>query len=235
MSTGTGGRTLPRYQIILPVSYDATPDGAPAPREGSGWTRNLSDTGACLELNEAVPVGTTLRLTLRDEGGAVALEARVIWVGHPRVPAGGILHGVNFGDLTLHQRLVLPALYRRHTGLRVQATRIPAALPAMCRPLGAAGPPLRGWTGDLGREGCLLLLPEQLAVGTLIAVTLTTPRGDATAEATVVWGEPAVQAVLRQLTRHGVRFVEARALQDTLVAMLREGSPAGGAATLPVA
>jgi hypothetical protein len=226
---------LPRYQIILPVSYDATPDGAPAPREGSGWTRNLSDTGACLELNETVPVGTALRLTLRDEGGAVALEARVIWVGHPRVPAGGILHGVNFGDLTLHQRLVLPALCRRHTGLRVQATRIPAALPAMCRPLGAAGPPLRGWTGDLGREGCLLLLPEQLAVGTLIAVTLTTPRGDVTAEATVVWGEPAVQAVLRQLTRHGVRFVEARALQDTLVAMLREGSPAGGAATLPVA
>jgi hypothetical protein len=142
---------------------------------------------------------------------------------------------VNFGDLTLHQRLVLPALYRRHTGLRVHATRIPAALPATCRPLGAAGPPLRGWTGDLGREGCLLLLPEQLAVGTLIAVTLSTPQGDVTAEATVVWGEPAVQAVLRQLTRHGVRFVKSRALEDTLAAMLREGSPADGEATLPVA
>ena len=225
MSTGSSGRRLARYQIVLPVSYDAPPKGALARREGSGWTRNLSETGACLELTEALPAGTTLRLTLRDEGGAVSLEAQVIWVGHPRVPAGGTLHGVTFGDLSLHERLVLPTLCRRHAGLRVQTTRIPAAFPAVCRPLGAAGAPLCGWTGDLGREGCLLLLPEQLAVGTVAAVTLTTPRGDVTAEATVVWVEPAVQAVMRQLTRHGVRFIEARAIHDTLLAMLLEDVP----------
>ena len=129
MSTGSSGRRLPRYQIVLPVSYDATPKGALARREGSGWTRNLSETGACLELTDALPAGTTLRLAVQDEGGAVSLEAHVIWVGHPRVPAGGTLHGVTFGDLALHERLVLPTLCRRHAGLRVQTTRIPAAFP----------------------------------------------------------------------------------------------------------
>jgi hypothetical protein len=68
-------------------------------------------------------------------------------------------------------------------------------------------------------------LPEQLAVGTVAGITLTTPRGDVTAEATVVWVEPAVQAVMRQLTRHGLRFIEARAIHETLVAMLLEEVP----------
>jgi len=228
MPEDSSGQRFPRYQIVLPVAYQAAPPGAVSPRKGSGWTRNLSETGACLELTESLSVGTTLRLILRDEAGELALLARVVWVGYPPLPTGGTLHGVAFGDMALHERLVLAAIIRRQAGLRVQATRIPAALPVACRPLGGAGVALQGWTGDLGSEGCLLLLPEQFAVGTVIEVKLTTPQGDVTATATVVWVESAVLAVMRRLTRHGVRFVEARAIQTTLLAMLREGSPATG-------
>jgi hypothetical protein len=233
MAEGSSVRRLPRYQIVLPVSYQATPKGAPAPKEGSGWTRNLSETGACVELTESLPAGTVLSLMLRDEEGGLSLVARVVWVGYPPVPAGGTIHGVAFGELSLHQRLVLSALLHRHAGLRVQATRLPAALPALCRPLGPAGDPLQGWTGDLGREGCLLLLPESLPVGTLIAVTLATPRGDVSAKATVVWVEPAGQGGMRQLIRHGVRFVEAREIQEAFRAMTLEGSPAQVGSTPP--
>jgi hypothetical protein len=224
MSEGLSARRLPRYRFVLPVSYRATPKGASGPREGSGWTRNLSETGACLELAESLPGGTQLALTILDEGGGLSLEARVIWVSYPPVPGGGTIHGAVFGELSLHQRLVLSALLHRHAGLRVQATRLPAALPALCRPLGPAGAVLRGWTGNLGRDGCLLLLSEPLGVGTLIAVTLTTPRGDATAEATVVWVESGAQAGMRNLTRHGVRFVAAREIQDTFLALTLEGA-----------
>lgn len=228
MPGGSSDRRFPRYQIVLPVSYQTLPSGAGLPREGSGWTRNLSETGACLELTQSLSVGTVLLLSLRDEGGELALEARVVWVGYPPLPSGGTLHGVAFGEMTLHERLVLPALIRRQAGLRVQAARIPAALPVTCRALGAAGAVLQGWTGDLGREGCMLLLPEQFPVGTAISVTLTTPHGDVTATATVVWVEPSILAVMRRLTRHGVRFVEAHAIQTTMLAMLQEGSVTTG-------
>jgi hypothetical protein len=235
MLGGSTGRRSVRYQILLPVLFQATPMGALAPIEGSGWTRNLSETGACLELSEPLTLRAALRVTLLDEGGSVVLEAAVAWVGHPRLPAGGTLHGVVFGPLTLHQRLVLQTLCRRHAGLRAEAMRLPAALPVLCHPLGAVSPPLRGWTGDLGREGCLLLLPERLPVGTLLALSLTTPRGDVPAEATVVWVEPALSALLRTFTRHGVRFVAARGLQAALLPLLRgdvtvevnEAPPAG--------
>ena len=134
MSTGSSGRRLARYQIVLPVSYDATPKGAVARREGSGWTRNLSETGACLELTEALPAGTTLRLALRDEGGAVSLEAQVIWVGHPRVPAGGTLHrGDLWGPLPPRAARVADTLPppRRTTGPDVPYSRsIPGRVPS---------------------------------------------------------------------------------------------------------
>jgi hypothetical protein len=225
MSEGSNTRRLPRYQFVLPVAYRATSKGASASKEGSGWTRNISETGACLELAESLPSGTRLALTILDESGGLSLEARTIWVSYPPVADGGTLHGVAFEELSLHQRLVLSALLHRHAGLRVQATRLPAAFPVLCHPLGPAGAPLRGWTGNLGRAGCLLLLPESLGVGTLIAVTLTTPRGDVAAEATVVWVEAGGPAGTRHLTPHGIRFIDASDIQDTFLAMTLEGNP----------
>jgi hypothetical protein len=39
-------------------------------------------------------------------------------------------------------------------------------------------------------------------------VTLTTPRGDVSAKATVVWVDPMERVQTRHLTRHGVRFAQ---------------------------
>jgi hypothetical protein len=71
----------------------------------------------------------------------------------------------------------------------------------------------------------LLLLPDRLAVGTSMAITLTTPRGDLATEGTVVWIEPDMQTGRRLLTRHGVRFVDARPILDALLTMTLEGAP----------
>ncbi len=71
-----------------------------------------------------------------------------------------------------------------------------------------ADPPLRGWTGDLSQGGCSLLLPDRLAVGTLLDLTLTTPRGDFATTATVVWVERSAEGRSASLTSHGVRFTD---------------------------
>jgi hypothetical protein len=149
-----------------------------------------------------------ISLVLLDEGGNVVLPAEVVWVGHPRRPSGGTMHGVTFLQLTADQREAIQSLIRNRGRLRSRAARIPAALPTECRPLGAAGEPVQGWTGDLSWEGCSVLLPDRFPVGTLMEVTLTTPRGDVSAKATVVWVDPAERAQTRQLARHGVRFAQ---------------------------
>jgi c-di-GMP-binding flagellar brake protein YcgR len=223
MSGGSSLRHSPRYRIVVPAQYQATSKGAPASHEGSGWTRNLSETGGCLELTEAFVPGTLLGVVLLDEGGQLALEAEVVWVGHPRLPSGGTLHGVGFRRITPDQRQALQGIIQRKRRQRSMASRIPVALPAQCRSIGASSTPVRGWTGDLSQEGCLLLLPDRLSPGTLIALTLTTPRGDFTAEATVVWVEPSARVLNRQLTKHGVQFVDASAVQHDLLDFILDG------------
>ena len=223
MPGGSNLRRSPRYRIVVPAHYQVTSKGALVSKGGSGWTRNLSETGGCLELTEAFVPGTLLRVVLSDEGGDLALDAEVVWVGHPRLPSGGTLHGVGFPQITPDQRQALQAIIRRKRRQRSTATRVPVALPAQSRSIGASSTPVRGWTGDLSQEGCLLLLPDRLSVGTLIELTLTTPRGDFTAEATVVWVEPSARVANRQLTRHGVQFLDASAVQHDFLGSILDG------------
>ena len=218
-------RVAPRYQIALPVSYYTEEKGSAAALEGSGCTRNLSETGGCLELSESLPSGTPLSVTLHDGAESLALEAEVIWVGHPPLPTGATLHGVAFLRLTSVHRQTLEGLIQRRGRPRSRATRLPAAVPTVCRPFGLTGEPVRGWTGDLSWEGCLLLLPDRFPVGTLIEVTLTTSRGDFTAKATVVWVDPTERVVSRQLVRHGVRFVEVSWTQDNVLDAIFNRTP----------
>ncbi|MBP2672304.1 MAG: PilZ domain, partial [candidate division NC10 bacterium] len=103
MSGGAKPHRSPRYQIALSVTYRTTPKGMAAALEGSGRTRNLSDTGGCLELVERLAPGTPLNLVLLDEGGNFTLPAQVVWVGHPRRPSGGTMHGVTFLQMTADQ------------------------------------------------------------------------------------------------------------------------------------
>lgn len=219
-------RVAPRYQIALPVSYRTEDKGSTAALEGSGSTRNLSETGGCLELSEGLAPGTLFRITLHDEADNIPLEAQVIWVGHPPLPTGATLHGVAFLHVTPSQRQTLDGLIHRRGRPRSRATRLPAAVPTVCRPFGLTGEPVRGWTGDLSWEGCLLLLPDRFPVGTLVEVTLTTSRGDFTAKATVVWVDSTERAVTRQLVRHGIRFVEVSWTQDNVLDAIFDRIPA---------
>ena len=68
-------RRSSRYLVDLPVFCRDRPRGSQVPRHGSGWTRNLSVAGACLELREAFAPGTALSLVLQTEGESLTLEA----------------------------------------------------------------------------------------------------------------------------------------------------------------
>jgi c-di-GMP-binding flagellar brake protein YcgR len=210
-------RVAPRYPIAMPVSFSTEEKGSAAALEGSGCTRNLSETGGCLELSDGLAPGTSLSVTLHDEAERITLEAEVVWVGHPPLPTGATLHGIAFLRMTPTHRQTLEGIIQRRGRPRSRATRLPAAVPTVCRPFGLTGEPVRGWTGDLSWEGCLLLLPDRFSVGTLMEVTLTTSRGDFTAKATVVWVDPTERGVTRQLARHGVRFVEVSWTEDNVL------------------
>ncbi len=186
---------VPRYQLVVPIRYTA-PDG----HEGTGWTRDLSLAGACLELPERFRPGPALGLRLETDALALALSATVIW--EERLPGATWLHGVHF---------TVPAEVGAQLGawLEGQGTtvgRIPAAFPVKCERLDQAGPPLEGWTADVGTGGAVLALPERLAVGTLLRVILSTPGGEAPMKGVIVWEGPRRPVTDRQLFEHGVRF-----------------------------
>jgi PilZ domain-containing protein len=219
---------LPRYLIGLPIFCTYTPKGAQTTKVGLGWTRNISEVGACLELLEALVPSTPLSLVLQTEGDNLAVEATVSWVGHPPLPDGHTLHGVAFPRLSLPQREGLQALFRRQEAVRSRVHRLPVALPVQCHSAGAPEPALRGWTGSLSPSGCSLLLPERLPVGTLLDLILTTPRGDLAATGTVVWIERAAPEATGHLTRHGVRFTDPNLLRDLIIGFVLELVPTGG-------
>lgn len=227
MAGGVKGHRSPRYQVALPVTYRATPRGSAAALEGSGRTRNLSDTGGCLELGEPLSPGMSVGLVFRDEGEELALQAEVVWVGHPRRPSGGTLHGVIFLPMTADQRQILQGFIQRKGRIRSRNARIPAALPTECRLPGVADEPVRGWTGDLSWEGCSLLLPDRFPVGTMLEVALTTPRGDVSAKAMVVWVEPMERLQTRHLTRHGVRFAQVSWTREHALDLILDRIPTG--------
>ena len=219
---------LPRYLIGLPIFCTYTPKGAQASKVGLGWTRNISEVGACLELLEALAPGVSVSLVLQTEGETLAVEATVSWVGHPPMPDGHTLHGVAFPGLSLDQRQDLRELLRRHGAVQSRIHRLPVVLPVQCHSAGAPEPAVGGWTGSLSPSGCALLLPERLSVGTLLDLNLTTPRGDLAATGTVVWVERAVPETAGHLTRHGVRFTDPKLLWDLIIGFVLEGAPTGG-------
>jgi hypothetical protein len=216
-----------RYLVDLPIFCRYTPKGGHAAKTGSGWTRNLSERGACLELVEPLAPGTSLSLVVQSEGESLTLLAEVVWGSPPSLPGVRILHGVIFSHLTADQETAIQTLLRRTRPLKARAHRIPAALPVQCRPSGMPGPPLSGWTGDLSRNGCSLLLPGRLAMGSTVEVTLAAPRGDCTAEGMIVWVEPSGGVPATPLMRHGVRFTDPNLLRDLIIGFVLEGIRAG--------
>ena len=208
MSDWSVQRRFPRYSIQLPFLHKAKAPAAS--RAGVGWTRDLSEGGACVELAEAVPARMPLRLLLRTDRGGIELEAQVVWTGEPGRLGGGILHGVVFTRLLPDQLQALRELIRSKGQVRNAGVRVPLEISVTCTPTGSRRPPLQGLTGDISRGGLLLLLPEFLPPGSTMNVTLDTPNGPITVEGAVVWVEPPGGRAVGPPFRHGFRFTTLR-------------------------
>ena len=200
-------RRPPRHPVQLPLRHKQK---APAsPWTGIGWTHNLSEGSACVELNERLIPSTLLQVSLQTERGAIEVEARVIWeVGAERAGGteGGILHGVLFTHLAPAQLQLLRDLLLSRQGERRAGLRLPADLVVTCRPQGQGDLPLQGRTEDLGRGGLLLRLTKAFPPGTPVELTLHQPSGPVTAEGEIVWTDPPEKCKRGEPIRHGVRF-----------------------------
>lgn len=198
-------RRFPRYAIQLPLLYTRA---TPAPgRIAVGWTRDLSEGGACAELAERLRPQTPLRIRIRTDGGAIEGEAKVTWVGEPGSNDGGVPHGMAFSQISVEQHQALRDLVCRR-GVRGHAgVRLPLEIAVICQPKGQrARKPVQGSTGDISRGGILLLLPEILPPGAAVELAMLTINGPLTAEAVIVWVESPGGRAVGPPFRHGLQF-----------------------------
>ncbi len=196
-------RRFPRYAMHLLCRYEV-----PARRGHgweAGWTLELSEGGACLELGERLQPQTPLQLRLQTDRGAIEVEAQVIWASQPGLP-GGILHGVAFTQIAPnHLQDLCDLLHGPKTDRRAEV-RIPLNLRVTCHHPDQVGLVIHGWTGDISRDGLLLLLPEVLPPSTVLRVTLHAPSEPLTIEGKIVWTEPLELWTRGEPIAHGFQF-----------------------------
>jgi hypothetical protein len=103
-------RHVARSLIKLPVLYRRK---APEPvKAGTGWTHNLSEEGACVELSDRFEEPSSVQLLFQTDQGGLGLSAVVIWAAAIRDKERGFLHGLTFTDLTPDQWKGLKELLR---------------------------------------------------------------------------------------------------------------------------
>lgn len=204
MSSAELARRFARFPVQLPLRYRTT-GGEPATLAG-GWTRNLSEGGACLESNERIPAATRLQVWLFTEHGSLQVQAQVVWEAQSSAQVGGILHGVAFTALTPEQVAALRRLVSTAEAGQRACPRFPVQHPITCQLPGSRAEPVVGETGNVSRGGLLLRLTLALPLGTAIAFSLSTPQGPITGEGEVVWVDQAERQTSGTPIRHGVRF-----------------------------
>ncbi len=197
-------RRFPRYPIQLPVLYKLK--GPTANKVGAGWTRDLSEGGACIELGERLRPQVSLTMRLQTDRGAIEVEAEVVWVGESTPPSGAIPHGVIFTQISQDHAqalrdLLLPLSMAPHAGVRV-----PVTLQVTCQPTSHNGPPLQGMAENMSRGGMLLCLSEALAPGTCLEITFHTATAPLRVRGEIAWVEPPERRTPGTPIRQGVRF-----------------------------
>lgn len=203
MPPGVIVHRAPRYPMRLPFLHKPQ---APAPiRAGVGWTRDLSETGACVELAEVLQPRMPLCIRLQTDRGPIEVDAQVIWTGEFRPAKGGVLHGITFTRLAPTQLQALAELLLFKRDMREAGVRLLMDLPVTCLPKGPAGP-IQGWTGNLSCGGLLLRLPRSLSPRTPLEVILHMPSGPVKAEGVIVWVGSSEGQGQRALVPHGLRF-----------------------------
>jgi len=197
-------RTLGRFRIHLPVVHRAsllarTPVGV-------GWTRDLSESGVCVELSQRLRPRQTVRIHLQTDGGPIEIEGTVAWSGDAPAPGGGILHGLEFTEVVPDQLRALRELLQCRGHARQVGIRLPLEVAVTCCPHDGSGRPLEGTSGDISQGGMLLRLKGRVEPGTTLTLTLRTPSGPLSAEGVVIWADPGEPQAEEDLIRHGIRF-----------------------------
>ena len=79
-------RTHPRCENVRIVEYTPFPRLAPARHPRVGFTRDLSDVGMCIGVDDPEPVGALLRVTLLGADGYPERPCveRVVWCSQAR-------------------------------------------------------------------------------------------------------------------------------------------------------
>jgi PilZ domain len=205
MPEASAPRRHARDPIQLPFLYRVK--GAAPVRAGVGWTRDLSEGGAAVELPDRLAPQTLLRLLLQTGRGSFELEAEVVWSAEPDLAGGGISHGLAFPRLSPEQlHAVRELLLPSDRPIRHAGVRLPAEVAVRWKPKGQPGLPLPGTTGNVSRGGLLLQLPQAITPGTLLEVTLEFATEPVSAEGTIVWVEPPEHRRAGEPIRHGLRF-----------------------------
>jgi hypothetical protein len=206
MSEWSVPRSSPRYAIQIPFLHK--PRSAASTRAGVGWTCNLSEGGACVELAEPLRPHMPLWGRLQTDGGLIEMQAKVAWARNPGSPEGGILHGVTFTQITPDQLSALQTLILSKGLVRHPRVRLPLEAPVTCWRRGESGSPLFGGTRDVSRGGLLLRLPQVVPPETRLDVTLHHPSWLLMVEGAIVWVAPPEGRTPGGPIRHGFRFTQ---------------------------
>jgi hypothetical protein len=197
-------RRSPRYAIQIPFLHK--PRSAASTGAGVGWTCNLSEGGACVELAEPLRPPMPLWGRLQTDRGLIEMQAKVAWARDPGPRGGGILHGVTFTQIPPDQFSALQTLILSKGLVRHPKVRLPFEAPVTCWRKGESGPPLSGRTRDVSRGGLLLRLPRVVPPETRLEVTLHNPPRLLTVEGAIVWVAPPEGRTPGGPVRHGFRF-----------------------------
>ena len=193
---------LSRYAVALPFAYRAP--GIDAVPPAAGWTRDLSERGAWVELPEALAVATDLEVRFGTGADTPWLPAQVAWAHPEPTRPRWYLHGLTFARLTPAQTDHLRALLAQE---RPRGTlRCYCDLAVSCRRPDGVGGALHGQIRDLSEGGAALRLPARMPPGTPVRVEAETAFGAITAEAQVVWAEAPAALPRGALFGHGLRF-----------------------------
>jgi hypothetical protein len=102
-----GTRRERREEVVRHVEYCPFPRARPDQGLRTGFTRDLSASGMCVRVDTPEPVGSLLRVTLREVDGKPRLEgiARIVW-SSPTIDGG---HWLGLSLLEPGRRQAIPA------------------------------------------------------------------------------------------------------------------------------
>ena len=204
MGTGFQPRHFRRYTVQLPLLH--LPESSKADGTRVGWTRDLSEGGARVELDRSIPVPSQLRVRFQTDCGIIGAMAQVVWAGEPLTPGGGIPHGLAFTKIADDEIASLRAAVISW-GLTRSGVRLPFEVPVTYQLKGEAGPAIRAQTRDISRAGLLVRVPQAVPRSTVLEMTLHFRRRQITADAEVIWVAPPEGRTPGGLIRHGLRFI----------------------------